>query len=123
VRPVLFFGAGSGIAFLCASALSIYAFGLYEHAWGRGGSLQVEAWISLIGALVAMGSFGIASAFTRRTHSQDTALVLGIGSGTLFIAVCWFLSSFELSGGVYIALFLLVLISSLSCYTGTRIGD
>ena len=122
MRPILFFGAGACIAFVVACAVSIYAFDLYEHAWGRGGSLQVEAWISFVGALVAMGSFGIASAFARRTHSQDTALVLGIGCSILFIALCWFLGSFELSGGVYIALFLLILISSLASFTGTPVA-
>jgi hypothetical protein len=122
MRPVGFFGAGSGTVFVSASALSIYAFDLYEHTWGRGGSLQVEAWLSLIGALVAMGSFGIAAAFAQRTHSNDIAFVLGAACSILFIAVCWFLSSFEFSGSVYIALFVLVLICSLASLTGTRFG-
>ena len=122
MRAVLFFGAGSWLTFLIACATSIYAFGLYEHAWGRGGSFQVEAWLSLLGALVAAGSFGIAAAFTHRAHSPAAALALGAACSALFVAICWVLSSFEPSGGVYVALLLLVLISGLASYTGQPVG-
>ena len=69
MKAITLFGAAFLLVFLIAAVVSVYGFGQYEQAWGRGGSVQVEAWLALIGALVAMGSFGISSALLRRVHA------------------------------------------------------
>ena len=122
MRPILVFGAASWCTFLIVCATTVFGLGQFEHAWGRWGSFQVEAWISALGALVAMGAFGIASAFMRRTHNPRTALALGVGCSILFVAVCWMLNSIEFAGSVYAALALLIGISCLAAYTGEAVG-
>jgi len=123
MKPIVMFGAASWCTFLLICSITVFAFGQYEHAWGRWGSFQVESWVSLLGALVAMGTFGIASAFLRRTHSQRSALGLGVGCSILFVAVCWLLNSIAFAGGAYLALALLVALSSLAAYAGHAGGS
>jgi hypothetical protein len=118
MKPVLAFGAACWCTFAIVCAATVFGLDQYEHAWGRWGSFGVEAWLSALGALVAMGSFGIASAFMRRTHQRNTALMLGVGCGSIFAAVCWLLDRNAFSGGVYTALALLIVVSCLAAYAG-----
>src|SRR4051812_45056913 len=123
MRAILIFGAASWGTFLVVCALTVFSLDQYEHAWGRWGSFQVEAWVSGLGALVAMGAFGIASAILHRTHNQSTALALGVGCSILFMAICWLANSIEFAGSVYAALALLVAVSCLAAYSGQAGGS
>jgi hypothetical protein len=118
MRPILVFGAACWCTFLLICAFAVFVLDQYEHAWGLWSSLTVEAWVSLVGALVAMGAFGIASAFMRHTHSQRTAAALGVGCSITFVASCWVINSIEFAGSVYAALVLLVAVSCLAAYLG-----
>jgi len=84
--------------------------------------LAIEAWVTLLGALVAMGAFGIASAFMRRTHIRRTAAALGAGCSILLVAICWLLSSIEFAGSVYAAVVLLVAVSCLAAFVGEKVS-
>jgi hypothetical protein len=123
MKAVLLFGAAALLIFLCAAAVSVYALGQYEHAWGRGGSFQVEAWLGLVGALVAMGSFGISSAALRRAHDQGVSFVLGACCAAVYIFLCWIASDFASVAGPYAAFALLVVVSALASLAGRRNAD
>jgi hypothetical protein len=123
VKTVLRFGVAVLVVFLAAAAVSIYGFGQYEPAWGRGGSLQVEAWLALVGALVAAGSFGIGSAVLRRAHSPTAAVVLGVACAGVFVAACWFINDPAAAAGVYTAFALLVGVPVLAALAGLRQGE
>jgi hypothetical protein len=122
VKTVLRFGAAVLFVFLAAAAVSIYRFDQYEPAWGRGGSLQVEAWLALVGALIAAGSFGISSAALRRAHAPIAAVVLGVACACVFVAACWFLNAPAAEAGVYTAFALLVGMPALAALAGLRQG-
>jgi hypothetical protein len=121
MRPVFAFATATWLTFLVFCTVSVYGFDVYEHAWGRGGSLRIEAWLSLLAALVASGAFGIGSAFMCRTHSPPTAWMLGVVCSALFAAACWWLDAMHVSGTAYSALTLLVAIGLLAARAGTTI--
>ena len=123
MRPILLFGAASWCTFVVICAVTVFGLDQFEHAWGRWGSLQVEGWVSLLGALVAMGAFGIASAFMRRTHSQSVALTLGVGCSIVFVVICWVFSSVQFDGSVYAGLALLIAVSCLAAYAGRPVDS
>jgi len=123
MKRITFFGGGIWLVFLIAIAVSIYGFGAYERAWGRGGSFQVEAWVAFVGALVAMGAFGISSAVLQRIQTHGAAFALGVVSASVFLVACWGLNSLAPAGSAYIALLLLVAIPVLASFAGARIGD
>ena len=112
MKALVFFGAACLLVFVAASAVSVYGFDLYEHAWGHGGSFQVEAWLALVGSVIAMGSFGISSAALHHAPKQAMSLVLGLVCAIIYLALCWVINSYAPSSGVYIALFLLIAISA-----------
>jgi O-antigen/teichoic acid export membrane protein len=103
--------------------MSVYGLGQYEHAWGRGGSFQVEAWLGLVGALVAMGIFGISSAALQRAHDQGISFVLGGCCAVVCISLGWIASSFTSFSGPYLAFTLLVVVSALASLAGRRHTD
>ena len=119
MKAVLLFGAASLLIFLGAAAVSVYGFGQFEHAWGRGGSFQVEAWLGLVGALVAMGSFGISSAAMRRVHADQVSFALGACCTAVYICLYWTVSSLSFAGP-YVAFALLVVVSVLASLAGRR---
>ena len=108
MKAVAFFGGACFLIFVAAGAVSVYGFGQFEHAWGRGGSFQIETWLSLVGAIIAMGVFGISAAMLRRVPEPGISLMLGAACGVAFIAVCWGINSIAPSVGVFVALILLV---------------
>jgi hypothetical protein len=118
MKPVLAFGIACWCTFLIVCAITVFGLDQFERAWGPWGSFGVEAWVSTLGALVAMGAFGIASAFLRRTHQRNTALLLGVACGGVFAAVCWMLDRNAFSGGVYTALAALIAVPCLAAYMG-----
>jgi hypothetical protein len=123
MRPVFLFGAGCFLVFVAAAATLVYGLGQYEQVWGRGGSFGVETWLSLVGALVAMGSFGIASAALRRVHAPRGAFVLGALCAVVYILLYWLATDTAASTGhwaAYIAFFMLVAISALASLAGHR---
>jgi len=122
MRPVFAFGTAAWLTLLVFCTVSVYGFDVYEHAWGRGGSLQVEAWLSLLAALVATGAFGIGSAFMLRTHSRPTAWMLGALCSALFAAGCWWLDAMQIAGTAYSALVLLVAFGLLAARAGIAVG-
>lgn len=122
MRPVFAFGTAAWLTLLVFCTVSIYGFDVYEHAWGRGGSLQREAWLSLLAALVASGAFGIGSAFMLRTHSRPAAWMLGALCSALFAAGCWWLDAMQVAGTAYSALALLVAFGLLAARAGVAIG-
>jgi hypothetical protein len=123
MRPILVFGAASLCVFLLVCATTVFGFDQYDRAWGRWGSFQVEAWVSVVGALVATGAFGIASAFMHRTHYQGAVLALGVGCSALFVAIIWVSNSVELTSNAYLALSLLIGLSSVAAYAGQPVGS
>ncbi len=122
MKAVILFGAAFLLVFLTAAAVSVYGFGQYEQAWGRGGSLQVESWLALVGALVAMGSFGISSALLRRAHMPTASFLLGVVCSVAYIAFCWAIIGFASSSGVYVAFLLLVSLSAFAALGGLRVA-
>jgi len=120
MQPPVFFGLGSWSSFIIASLLSIYAFNDYEHAWGRGGSFQVEVWVSFLGAFVAMVVFGASSALTSRVQSKSGSFVLGVVSGAMYVALFWVLNRYTSSTGVPTAALLLVAISAIASQLGQK---
>ena len=118
MKSVTLFGAAALFVFITAAAVSVYGFEQYEHAWGRGGSFQVEVWVSLVGALIAMGSFGISSAALCRGHTHVASFVLGVACAIVYIALCWVISSFAPSAGAFTAFLLLIAVSSLASFAG-----
>jgi hypothetical protein len=123
MKPVLLFGAASLLIFLGAAAVSVYGLGQYEHAWGRSGSFQVEAWLGLVGALIAMGSFGISSAALRRAHTDRASFALGACCAAVYLSLCWVVNGFAPFAGPYWAFALLVVVSALASFTGVRHAD
>jgi len=121
MKSVFLFGVASFIVFVAAAAVSVYSFDQYEHAWGRGGSLQVEAWLSLVGALIAMGAFGIGSTLAQRVHSREGGIALGAFCSILFIFICWIANVLAPSVGVYVALLLLIALSGVASLAGSRV--
>jgi hypothetical protein len=120
MKSVALFGAATLFVFIAAAAVSVYGFDQFEHAWGRGGSLQVEAWLGLVGALIAMGAFAISSAAFRRAHTSGGSLVLGGVCAVVCIALCWVINGVASSAGPYIAFLLLVAVSALASFAGHR---
>ena len=102
--------------------MSVYGFDQYEHAWGHGGSFQVEAWLALVGSIVAMGSFGISSAALRHAPKQATSLVLGLACAISYIALCWVINNYAPSSGIYVALVLLIAVSALASLVDRRLA-
>ena len=120
MTPLAVFGATTWFAFLVACAISVYGFDQYNHASGPGAALQLEAWLSLLGALVATGAFGIASGLLGRTPTQRAAVTLGIGSSAILCAGFWMLTSNQVSGAAHLAFALLVAVPGLAAYLGGR---
>jgi len=77
----------------------------------------------LLGALVAAGAFGIASALLGRAHTQRAAFVLGVGGSVLLVASCWALTANQVAGTAYIAFALLIAVPSVAAYTGQAVGS
>ena len=122
MKAITLFGAAFLLVFVTAAAVSVYGFGQYEQAWGRGGSLQVESWLALVGALVAMGSFGISSTLLRRAHTPAASFALGVVCAAAYIALCWAINGFASSPGVYVAFLLLVSLSAFAALGGLRVA-
>lgn len=121
MKSVAYFGCAVLFVFLVAEATSIYAFDEYDHAWGRMGSFQVEAWLALVGALIAMGSFGISSAALHRVHAHRPALLLGSLAGVAYVVVyICIIDRVPPSAGAYVALLLLIAVSGLASLAGQR---
>ena len=120
MKAITLFGAAFLLVFLTAAVVSVYGLGQFEQAWGRGGSLQVEAWLGLVGALLAMGSFGISSALLRRAHTPAASFALGVVCAAAYIALCWANSGFASSSGVYVAFLLLISLSAFAALGGVR---
>ena len=72
---LIFFGLSSLSVFAVAGLLSVYAFGHFEPAWGRGGSAQVMLGAALVGSIVAVFSFGFAAAVFKRFPSKRICIV------------------------------------------------
>jgi len=120
MNEITLFVAAFLLVFLTAAVVSVYGFGQYEPAWGRGGSLQVEAWLALVGALVAMGSFGISSALLHRAHTPAASFALGVVCAAGYIALCWAIDGFASTSGVYVAFLLLISLSAFAALGGFR---
>jgi hypothetical protein len=122
MKPVFAFGTAAWLTLLAFCTVSVYGFDVYEHAWGRGGSLQREAWLSLLAALVATGAFGIGSAFMYRAHTPAAAWMLGVICSALFALACWWLDAMHIAGTAYSALALLVALGLLAARAGIAVG-
>ena len=120
MKPLLIFGGACLLVFVIVAAISVYGFGQYERAWGRGGSFQVETWLSLVGAVIAMGSFGISSALLQRVHAQNASFVLGAACALVYISLCWVFNGISPPTGLYLAFFLLVAVSATAALAGHR---
>jgi len=120
MQPPLLFGLGSWLAFAVASVVSIYAFDQFEHAWGRGGSLQVEIWVGLLGGFICMVAFGFSAAFTKRVHTKVAAFQLGIASGITYIAICGVVNAYVPAAGVVTALVLLLAVAGIASQIAPR---
>ena len=120
MQPPLLFGLGSWLAFVVASVVSIYAFDQFEHAWGRGGSLQVEVWVGLLGGFICMVAFGFSAAFTKRAHTKHAAFLLGIAAGIVYIAICGAINVYAPATGVVPALLLLLAIAGIASQIAPR---
>jgi hypothetical protein len=122
MKEIGLFGAATLLVFIVAATVSIFGFDQYEHAWGRWGSFQVEAWISLVGTLVAMGSFGIGLALLRRVPTHGTSFSLGGICGVAYIFLCWIMSGAFPSAGPFTAFLLLIAVSVIpySCWAPQR---
>ena len=120
MQPPLLFGFGSWLVFIVASVVSIYAFDQFEHAWGRGGSLQVEIWVGLLGGFICMVVFGFSAAFAKRRHSKLTAFLLGAATGATYIAICGVVSAYAPASGVVSALLLLIAVSGIASQIAPR---
>jgi hypothetical protein len=99
-RFALYFVAGLLASALFLSTLSVYAFDQYEPAWGRGGSVQVEWWVSSGVAICALFSVAIATGWlapNRSVHSA-AALASGVVFVLLTIAVFWLLGRLQVRG-------------------------
>jgi hypothetical protein len=120
MQPPLFFGLGAWLTFIVASVVSIYAFDQYEHAWGYAKTFQVEAWIGLLGGCIAMVAFGLAAAFTQRSHAKRAAFVMGVASGVVYVAVCAFIAVYAPSASVLTAVLLLLAISAIASQLGRK---
>jgi hypothetical protein len=120
MQPPFLFGLGSWFAFIIASIVSIYVFDVFEHAWGRGGSLQVEAWVGLLGGFICMVSFGFSAAFTKRAHTKPATFLLGVASGALYVSTCFAISVYAPATGVLSAVLLLIAMSAAASQVAPR---
>jgi hypothetical protein len=66
LRPAVVFAASFLAVLLVLATVSVYVFGQYERAWGRGGSWQVLSWISLASAVLSFFGALFALIITRR---------------------------------------------------------
>lgn len=123
MKSLLLFGAACLFVFMVASAVSVYGFDQYEHAWGRGSSFQVEAWLALVGSIIAMGSFGISSAVLHHAPKQAASLVLGLACAISYLALCWGINSYAPSSGIYVALVLLIAVPVLASFVNRRLAS
>src|ERR1700678_841043 len=72
---------GAALAFaLVAAPVSVYLFGEYEPAWGKGGSTQVLWWIAIGWALIGIFSSAIGAAAARRPSRVPKLLSLTAGA-------------------------------------------
>jgi hypothetical protein len=86
-RAAVVFAAAVWVAVTLVGAVSIYGFGQYELAWGRGASLQVYTWIatgvafaSCFGAGVGFRLGGSAPGAPGAVAAGLVALVLSVGA-------------------------------------------
>ena len=96
-RFALYFAGGLLASALLLSTLSVYAFDQYEPAWGRGGSVQVEWWISCGAAICALFSVGVAVRWLTpaRSVGSTAAFVSGVAFVFLTIATSWLLTQLQ----------------------------
>ena len=62
LRPAVIFAMAYFLILVGLAAVSVYVFGVYERAWGRGGSWQVLTWIAAGSTVLAF--FGALSGST-----------------------------------------------------------
>jgi hypothetical protein len=85
---------------VAAGAVSIYAFDDYEHAWGRGATVQVYSWVATGAALIS--GFGASLGFRYGSRNAPVpgrlgAVILGgLVLGLTFGATAALLSASEL---------------------------
>jgi len=79
---LLFSGAAVAVA-LVVAPISVYVFGQYEHAWGKGGSTQVLWWVSIGWGFLALFSVAIGAAAAQRSGRVPTFLALLAGAAFL----------------------------------------
>lgn len=82
----LTFAAASFLAFVIASAVSVFALGQIERGWGAGGSFQVLCMASAVATLLLLVGFGLGAAIRRRVPNWPTSAVLGAACAMLFVA-------------------------------------
>jgi hypothetical protein len=97
-RFALYFAAGLLASALLLSTLSVYAFDQYEPAWGRGGSVQVEWWVSSGAAICALFSVSLVTWWLAPNHAVSSAVALasGVAFVLLTIGAFWLLGRLQI---------------------------
>ena len=122
MKSIGLFGAAAFCVFVIACAVSVYGYGQFEHAWGRTGSFQVEVWLAIVGALIAMGSFGISSAALHRLHSLVGSFALGAVCSIAYIFLYWLITDVApaISTNAFVPFLLLIAISFCASFAGQK---
>jgi hypothetical protein len=84
---LLSFAAASFVAFVLASAVSVFALGQVEAAWGRAGSFQVLCIASALATVLVVVGFGIGVAIARRFPPARLSALLGAACSLVFVGL------------------------------------
>lgn len=106
---LLTFPVGIALVFAVYGALSVFAFGEVEHAWGKWGSYQVVVWVGLAVAAFATVPFGVSAAVLRRFPSGPRAFILGLGCAVFGVSLAHVLppQSSNIASSLVVAVFFL----------------
>jgi hypothetical protein len=81
-RPAVIFGITFFAILLVLATISVYGFGQYERAWGRGVSWQVLSWISAASAVLSFFGALLAATVMRR-RGRNLSLPRAVLGGIL----------------------------------------
>jgi hypothetical protein len=94
-RAALQMAVGFWVAVVLFETVAIYGFGQFEHAWGRGPSLQVVSWVATGVALVVLVSAALGFKVGSQRGTVPRAIIaasLGFLLVLLLSLILWVLS-------------------------------
>jgi len=89
---LVWFAAGSYVAFVAASGTAVYTAKYVEHAWGKGGSFQLLCVLAVVATVLLTIGFGLGAAIIKRFPRARSSFAMGFAAAVFFVGVMWLLS-------------------------------